>query len=85
MLGYYKRPDIEPFDAEGWLDTGDLAFMDEEGYIRIAGRTKDLIIRGAKTYQLSISKTCCWNTRLYLPLPSLAILTQDWVNVRVPS
>jgi cyclohexanecarboxylate-CoA ligase len=48
MLGYYKRPDIEPFDAEGWLDTGDLAFMDEEGYIRIAGRTKDLIIRGGE-------------------------------------
>ena len=48
MLGYYKRPDIEPFDAEGWLDTGDLAFMDEEGYIRISGRTKDLIIRGGE-------------------------------------
>jgi cyclohexanecarboxylate-CoA ligase len=48
MLGYYKRPDIEPFDPQGWLDTGDLAFMDEEGYIRIAGRTKDLIIRGGE-------------------------------------
>jgi cyclohexanecarboxylate-CoA ligase len=48
MLGYYRRPEMEPFDAEGWLDTGDLAFMDEEGYIRIAGRTKDLIIRGGE-------------------------------------
>jgi cyclohexanecarboxylate-CoA ligase len=47
-LGYYKRPDMEPFDAEGWFDTGDLAYMDEEGYIRINGRTKDIIIRGGE-------------------------------------
>lgn len=47
-LGYYKRPDMEPFDAEGWFDTGDLAYMDDEGYIRINGRTKDIIIRGGE-------------------------------------
>ena len=46
LIGYYKRPDIELFDSEGWMDTGDLAYMDDEGYIRIAGRTKDIIIRG---------------------------------------
>jgi cyclohexanecarboxylate-CoA ligase len=47
-LGYYKRPDMEPFDAEGWFDTGDLAYMDNEGYIRINGRIKDIIIRGGE-------------------------------------
>ena len=47
-LGYYKRPEMEPFDAEGWFDTGDLAYMDEEGYIRINGRLKDIIIRGGE-------------------------------------
>ncbi len=47
-LGYYKRPDMEPFDAEGWFDTGDLAYMDEEGYIRINGRVKDVVIRGGE-------------------------------------
>jgi len=47
-LGYYKRPDMEPFDAEGWFDTGDLAYMDAEGYIRINGRLKDIIIRGGE-------------------------------------
>ena len=47
-LGYYKRPDMEPFDAEGWFDTGDLAYMDDEGYIRINGRIKDVIIRGGE-------------------------------------
>jgi cyclohexanecarboxylate-CoA ligase len=47
-LGYYKREDIEPFDADGWFDTGDLAYMDDEGYIRINGRSKDIIIRGGE-------------------------------------
>ena len=35
-------------DAQGWFDTGDLAHMDERGYIRISGRSKDVIIRGAE-------------------------------------
>jgi len=48
LLGYYKRPEMEPFDAEGWFDTGDLARMDDEGYIRITGRLKDIIIRGGE-------------------------------------
>jgi cyclohexanecarboxylate-CoA ligase len=48
MLGYYKRSDMKPFDAEGWFDTGDLAYMDDEGYIRINGRLKDIIIRGGE-------------------------------------
>jgi cyclohexanecarboxylate-CoA ligase len=47
-LGYYKRPDMEPFDAEGWFDTGDMAYLDDEGYIRIDGRIKDIIIRGGE-------------------------------------
>lgn len=47
-LGYYKREDIEAFDAGGWFDTGDMAYMDDEGYIRISGRTKDIIIRGGE-------------------------------------
>jgi cyclohexanecarboxylate-CoA ligase len=48
FLGYYKRPDLATFDAGGWFDTGDLAYMDEEGYIRINGRTKDVLIRGGE-------------------------------------
>jgi cyclohexanecarboxylate-CoA ligase len=48
FTGYYKRPDIHTFDAEGWFDTGDLAYMDDEGYIRINGRTKDVLIRGGE-------------------------------------
>ena len=48
FVGYHKRPDIPTFDADGWFDTGDLAYMDDEGYIRINGRTKDVLIRGGE-------------------------------------
>lgn len=48
FLGYFKQPDIQAFNSDGWFDSGDLAFMDQEGYIRIAGRTKDVLIRGGE-------------------------------------
>jgi len=48
FLGYYKRADMEAFDADGWFDTGDMAYMDDEGYIRVDGRIKDIIIRGGE-------------------------------------
>ena len=46
--GYLKRPQWNSTDAEGWFDTGDLARLDERGYIRITGRSKDVIIRGGE-------------------------------------
>ncbi len=48
FIGYLRRPELDPKDADGWFDTGDLARMDEAGYIRIAGRSKDIIIRGGE-------------------------------------
>ncbi|MCG1020943.1 AMP-binding protein [Sutcliffiella horikoshii] len=50
MKGYYKMEDQtrETIDTEGWLHTGDLATMDEEGYVVITGRLKDMIIRGGE-------------------------------------
>lgn len=48
FLGYFKRPDLPAYDADGWFNTGDLAYMDAEGYIRINGRTKDVLIRGGE-------------------------------------
>jgi malonyl-CoA/methylmalonyl-CoA synthetase len=46
--GYWKRPDktAEDFTADGFFATGDLAFVDADGYVVIAGRAKDLIISG---------------------------------------
>jgi acyl-CoA synthetase (AMP-forming)/AMP-acid ligase II len=50
MLGYYKAADLtaQALDAEGWYYTGDLATMDSDGYVRIVGRKKDMIIRGGQ-------------------------------------
>jgi len=50
MLGYWERPDwtAEAIDAERWMHTGDLAVMDDDGYVRIVGRIKDMVIRGGE-------------------------------------
>jgi fatty-acyl-CoA synthase len=50
MLGYWDQPDktAEAIDAARWMHTGDLATMDEAGYVNIVGRSKDMIIRGGE-------------------------------------
>ncbi len=50
MLGYWEDPEktAESIDVEGWMHSGDLAVMDDEGYVNIVGRIKDLVIRGGE-------------------------------------
>ncbi|MCO7517110.1 AMP-binding protein [Pseudomonas guariconensis] len=50
MLGYWNNPQAteEAIDPAGWMHSGDLAVMDEQGYVRIVGRNKDMIIRGGE-------------------------------------
>jgi len=50
MKGYYKMPEetAKVIDADSWLHTGDLAIMDENGYCKITGRIKQMIIRGGE-------------------------------------
>jgi fatty-acyl-CoA synthase len=50
MTGYWNDPErtAEAVDAEGWMHTGDLATMDDDGYVSIVGRIKDLVIRGGE-------------------------------------
>jgi cyclohexanecarboxylate-CoA ligase len=48
FVGYLKRPELYGVDEDGWFSTGDLARIDKDGYIRITGRTKDVVIRGGE-------------------------------------
>ena len=48
FCGYLKRPELDTVADDGWFDSGDLARMDAEGYIRVTGRTKELLIRGGE-------------------------------------
>ncbi|TYK50865.1 AMP-binding protein [Actinomadura decatromicini] len=50
MLGYWDEPEktAEAIDAARWMHTGDLAVMDDEGYVNITGRIKDMVIRGGE-------------------------------------
>ena len=50
MSGYWNDPErsAEAIDPRGWIHTGDLATMDEEGYLNIVGRSKDMVIRGGE-------------------------------------
>ncbi|PSR63932.1 MULTISPECIES: AMP-binding protein [Nocardia] len=50
MLGYWNDPDktAEAIDAARWMHTGDLATMDDDGYVAITGRIKDMVIRGGE-------------------------------------
>jgi fatty-acyl-CoA synthase len=50
MLGYWEAPEqtAQAVDAAGWMHTGDLATMDQDGYVAIVGRIKDMVIRGGE-------------------------------------
>jgi fatty-acyl-CoA synthase len=50
MLGYWNEPEktAEAVDSAGWMHTGDLAVMDDDDYVNITGRIKDMVIRGGE-------------------------------------
>ena len=50
MLGYWDEPEktADAIDRARWMHTGDLAQMDDEGYVKIVGRIKDMVIRGGE-------------------------------------
>jgi fatty-acyl-CoA synthase len=50
MAGYWNDPDktAEAIDPDGWMHTGDIAVMDDDGYLSVTGRIKDMVIRGGE-------------------------------------
>jgi long-chain acyl-CoA synthetase len=50
MKGYYKAPDLtaKAIEPEGWLHTGDVGYMDQDGFVFVTGRIKELIIKGGE-------------------------------------
>lgn len=48
FVGYLHRPELYGTDEDGWFSTGDLARLDQDGYVRITGRSKDVVIRGGE-------------------------------------
>ena len=60
FVGYLKKPDLYGVDGDGWFDTGDLARMDDDGYVRITGRAKDIIIRGGENIPVAELEDCLY-------------------------
>ncbi|PCI67505.1 MAG: cyclohexanecarboxylate-CoA ligase [Piscirickettsiaceae bacterium] len=54
FVGYLKRPEAYDTDQEGWFETGDLAKIVHQHYIRITGRSKDIIIRGGENIPVAV-------------------------------
>ncbi|WP_321895844.1 AMP-binding protein [Paraburkholderia heleia] len=62
MMGYFGRPEAtaEAIDRDGWLHTGDLACMDEEGFIFVVDRMKDMVITGGyNIYPAELERVLC--------------------------
>lgn len=91
MLGYWKD---EPatraaIDEAGWMHSGDLAMMDDEGYVRIVGRLKDMIIRGGENISPREIEECLHQLPavsqaqvIGVPCPKFGEAVMAWVKLR---
>jgi fatty-acyl-CoA synthase len=91
MKGYYRMPQasLEALDDQGWLHTGDLATRDGDGYCRITGRLKDMIIRGGQNiYPREIEEFLYTNPKVAeaqvfgVPDPRLGEQVMAWIMLK---
>lgn len=91
MQGYWDDPGrtAEAINADGWMHTGDLGTMDEDGWLRITGRLKDMIIRGGENvYPREIEELLYRHPKVLevqvfgVPDPKLGESVAAWVQLR---
>jgi fatty-acyl-CoA synthase len=94
MRGYDQEPEAtkRAVDEEGWLHTGDLATMREDGYFRVTGRAKDLIIRGGENiYPREVEEFLYTHPKIVdvqvvgLPDEKLGEAVAAWIRLREPA
>jgi fatty-acyl-CoA synthase len=82
MLGYYGNPDAGAKTlVDGWLHTGDLAHVDEEGYIFVSGRSKDMIISGGlNVYPAEVERVIAQHPSV-LEAAVVGVLDTQWGEI----
>jgi len=94
MKGYDQEPEAtkRAIDEEGWLHTGDLATMREDGYFRVTGRAKDMIIRGGENvYPREIEEFLHTHPKVAdvqvvgLPDAKLGEVVAAWIRLKAPA
>ena len=87
MRGYYRQPaeTAHAFTEDGYFRTGDLGMIDEEGYLHLLGRRKEMIIRGGFNVYPGKWKTDCMRTRRCWTLRWWGSRTKCWARSRAPA
>ena len=91
MQGYWDDEDktTEAIDVDGWMHTGDLGTLDEDGWLRITGRVKDMLIRGGENvYPREIEEFLYHHPKIQevqvfgIPHSTLGEVVAAWVRLR---
>ncbi len=78
MRGYWQRPDVEAIDAEGWFATGDAGHLDDDGYLFIVGRIKDMIVTGGENVYAAEVENAIAGHPAVAEVAVIGIPDRDW-------
>lgn len=77
MTGYLGSAE-NPIDSEGWLHMGDLGYLDEDGYVHVTGRSKDVIIRGGENIAAANVEAALMGHRDVLEVAVVGLESREW-------